>query len=87
MDSRIIIQPDVQHFMQWNDAVGNIYRDRYNDLRIPLFEFIVPTTTKTTTTKLSCSDDYYPCQHHHPELNRSFTLTEQLLDQSSQRCS
>ncbi len=45
MDSRIMMQPDVQHFVQWIDAVGNIYRDRYNDLRIQsivVYAFLPP---------------------------------------------
>jgi hypothetical protein len=45
MDSRVMMQPDVQHFVQWIDALGNIYRDRYNDLRIQsivVYAFLPP---------------------------------------------
>ncbi len=40
-----IMQPQVQHFLQWTDAVGVMYRERYNDLQIQaiaVYHFLPP---------------------------------------------
>jgi alpha 1,2-mannosyltransferase len=45
VDNRFMMQPDVQQFVQWIDALGTIYRDRYNDLRIQtliVYAFLPP---------------------------------------------
>lgn len=45
IETKLMMQPDVQHFVQWIDALGNIYRDRYNDLRIQtslVYAFVPP---------------------------------------------
>jgi alpha 1,2-mannosyltransferase len=45
LDVRFIFQTEVQHFLQWNDAVGIMYRERYNDLQIQaiaVYHFMPP---------------------------------------------
>lgn len=45
LDVRFIFQPEVQYFLQWNDAVGLMYRERYNDLQIQaiaVYHFLPP---------------------------------------------
>jgi hypothetical protein len=40
-----VLQPDVQHFLQWVDATGIVYRERYNDLQIQtiaVYAFLPP---------------------------------------------
>jgi alpha 1,2-mannosyltransferase len=45
VENHFMMQPDVQQFVQWIDALGTIYRDRYNDLRIQtmlVYAFLPP---------------------------------------------
>jgi alpha 1,2-mannosyltransferase len=45
LDVDFILQPHVQHFLQWIDAVGVMYRERYNDLQIQaiaVYHFLPP---------------------------------------------
>ncbi len=45
VDVSFMLQPDVQHFLQWTDATGIMYRERYNDLQIQtiaVYAFLPP---------------------------------------------